>query len=122
MVFHMVSDPEITDGNINSRHPVVMGLRNVLKVCSMASISTITVPLLLSHTMEESMTIPWCMKRAELVYKCVKGFLMEVASWGGSEIKTLQFLVPKDINNDVFSKLSLMLPTIFRTSNPIRAS
>lgn len=88
----------------------------------MASISTITVPLLLSHTMEESMTIPWCMKRAELVYKCVKGFLMEVASWGGSEIKTLQFLVPKDINNDVFSKLSLMLPTIFRTSNPIRAS
>ena len=30
------------------------------------------------------------MKRAELVYKCVKGFMMEVASWGGSEIKTLQ--------------------------------
>jgi hypothetical protein len=30
------------------------------------------------------------MKRAELVYKCVKGFMMEAASWGGSEIKTLQ--------------------------------
>ena len=30
------------------------------------------------------------MKRAELVYKCVKGFMMEHATWGGSEIKTLQ--------------------------------
>ena len=80
------------------------------------------VPLLLSHTMEESMTIAWCMKRAELVYKCVKGFMMEVASWGGQEIKTLQFLVPKDIDQAVFSKLALMLPTIFRVSNPIRAS
>ena len=118
----MVTDPNILDGNINSRHPVVMGLRNVLKSASMNSVTTITVPLLLTHEMHESMTIPWCMKRAELVYKCVKGFLMEVASWGGSEIKTLQFLVPKDIDNDVFSKLSLMLPTIFRTSNPIRAN
>ena len=36
------------------------------------------------------------MKRAELVLKCVKGFMMEVASWGGSEIKTVQFLVPRD--------------------------
>ena len=34
-----------------------------------------------------------CMKRAELVYKCVKGFMMEVASWGGSEIKTLQVFI-----------------------------
>ena len=47
---------------------------------------------------------------------------MEVASWGGAEIKTLQFLVPKDIDQDVFTKLAMMLPTIFRISNPIRAS
>ena len=122
VVFHMVTDDTVLQGNIGSRHPVVMGLRNVLKMASMSSVTTITVPLLLSHTMEETMTIPWCMKRAELIYKCVKGFLMEVASWGGSEIKTLQFLVPKDIDHDVFMKLSTMLPTIFRTSNPIRAN
>lgn len=123
VVFHMASaQNDVNDGSINSRHPVIMGLRNVLKAASMSSITTLTIPLLLTHSMEESMTIPWCMKRAELVYKCIKGFLMEMASWGGSEIKTLQFLVPKDIDSDVFSKLSLMLPTIFRTFNPIRAT
>jgi hypothetical protein len=41
------------------------------------------------------MTIPWCVKRAELVFKCLKGFMMEMASWGGSLISTLQFLVPE---------------------------
>ena len=46
---------------------------------------------------------------------------MEVASWGGSEI-TLQFLLPKEIDHDVFTRLSLMLPSIFRISNPIRAT
>ena len=42
MVFHMVTDHSVYDGNINSRHPVVMGLRNVLKVASMSSVSTVT--------------------------------------------------------------------------------
>ena len=41
------------------------------------------------------MTVPWCQKRAELVYKCVKGFMMEMSSWGGAEMKNMQFLVPK---------------------------
>lgn len=41
------------------------------------------------------MTVAWCNKRAELVFKCVKGFMIEMASWGGSDLKNLQFLVPK---------------------------
>lgn len=41
------------------------------------------------------MTIPWCLKRAELVLKCVKGFMMELATWSGQESRTIQFLVPK---------------------------
>ena len=60
VVFHLVTDTtSVYDGNIDSRHPVVMGLRNVLKVASMSSVTTITVPLLLSHTMEESLPISW---------------------------------------------------------------
>ena len=43
----------------------------------------------------QEMTIPWCMRRAELVFKCVKGFMMELATWGGTESRTIQFLVPK---------------------------
>ena len=44
---------------------------------------------------EKDMTVAWCTKRAELVFKCVKGFMIEMASWGGAELKNLQFLVPK---------------------------
>ncbi|KAH3860531.1 hypothetical protein DPMN_023432 [Dreissena polymorpha] len=40
------------------------------------------------------MTIPWCMKRAELVFKCVKGFMMEMATYGGHQSRNVQFLVP----------------------------
>lgn len=41
------------------------------------------------------MTVQWCTKRAELIFKCVKGFMIEMASWGGSELKNLQFLIPQ---------------------------
>ena len=119
VMFHMTSDESVMSNSINSRHPVVMGLRNVLKTACLSDVTTVTLPLLLTHEMSEEMTVPWCMKRAELVFKCVKGFLMEVSSWGGSEIKTLQFLVPKSIDQDVFDRLTSMLSSIFRTSNPI---
>ena len=41
------------------------------------------------------MTISWCEKHAELVFKCVKGFMIEMAAWGGSDLKNLQFILPK---------------------------
>lgn len=66
------------------------------------------------------MTVAWCAKRAELVLKCVKGFMIEMASWGGSELKNIQFLVPQGISEDVFSTLAAMLPNIFRVSNPLK--
>ncbi|CAB4055774.1 unnamed protein product [Lepeophtheirus salmonis] len=113
VLFHMITDESILSGSINSRHPAVMGLRNVLKTASLSDVTTVTIPLLLASEMHEIMTVAWCMKRAELVFKCVKGFMMEVASWGGSDIKTLQFLVPKDIDEDVFNRLTSMLAGIF---------
>lgn len=58
----------------------------------------------------QEMTINWCLKRAELVMKCVKGtspyhhhqcsslcllgFMMESTSWGGGDARTIQFVVP----------------------------
>ena len=53
------------------------------------------------------MTIPWCMKRAELVFKCVKGFMMEMATYGGFESRTIQFLVP--LVNYMIVELNLVL-------------
>lgn len=35
------------------------------------------------------------MKRAELLFKCVKGFMIEMATYSSQESRTIQFLVPQ---------------------------
>uniref|UniRef100_A0A8C5B9J1 FERRY endosomal RAB5 effector complex subunit 3 n=1 Tax=Gadus morhua TaxID=8049 RepID=A0A8C5B9J1_GADMO len=119
VVFHLCVDDHVRLGNITARDPAIMGLRNLLKVCCTHDITTITIPLLLAHSMSEEMTIPWCLKRAELVFKCVKGFMMEMVSWDGGISRTVQFLVPKTISDEMFYQLSNMLPQIFRVSSPL---
>ncbi|XP_078478456.1 FERRY endosomal RAB5 effector complex subunit 3-like isoform X2 [Lampetra planeri] len=96
VVFHLCVDDNVRSGNITARDPAIMGLRNILKVCCTHDITTVTVPLLLVHDMSEEMTIPWCLKRAELVFKCVKGFMMEMASWDGGISRTVQFSCAKE--------------------------
>jgi len=120
VVFHLISDEMLDNGNVSSRHPVIIGMRNLLKTACMNDVTTLTIPLLLSHRMTEKMTVTWCIRRAELMFKCIKGFMMEMAGWGGTEVKTLQFLLPADIHQDVFMKLTGLLSSIFRVSNPIR--
>ncbi|KAM9815914.1 protein C12orf4 homolog [Syngnathus typhle] len=119
VVFHLCVDDNVRSGNITARDPAIMGLRNILKVCCTHDATTITVPLLLVHDMSEEMTIPWCLKRAELVFKCVKGFMMEMASWDGGISRTVQFLVPRSISEEMFYQLSNMLPQIFRVSSTL---
>ncbi|XP_058806120.1 protein C12orf4 [Phymastichus coffea] len=118
-VFHMVVNDKLRSGDINSRHPAILGLRNILKTACCNDVTTLTIPVLLVHEMTEDMTVAWCTKRAELVFKCVKGFMIEMASWGGAELKNLQFLVPKGMSEEVFGTLATMLPSIFRVSNPL---
>ncbi|TRY54532.1 hypothetical protein DNTS_033398 [Danionella cerebrum] len=119
VVFHLCVDDNLRSGSITARDPAIMGLRNILKVCCTHDITTITIPLLLVHDMSEEMTIPWCLKRAELVFKCVKGFMMEMASWDGGISRTVQFLVPQSISEEMFYQLSNMLPQIFRVSSTL---
>ncbi|XP_041110264.1 protein C12orf4 homolog [Polyodon spathula] len=119
IVFHLCVDDNVRSGNITARDPAIMGLRNILKVCCTHDCTTITIPLLLVHDMSEEMTIPWCLKRAELVFKCVKGFMMEMASWDGGISRTVQFLVPHSISEEMFYQLSNMLPQIFRVSSTL---
>ncbi|XP_044273947.1 protein C12orf4 homolog isoform X2 [Varanus komodoensis] len=119
VTFHLCVDENVRSGNITARDPAIMGLRNILKVCCARDITTVSIPLLLVHTMSEEMTISWCLKRAELVFKCVKGFMMEMASWDGGISRTVQFLVPQSISEDMFYQLSNMLPQIFRVSSTL---
>lgn len=104
VVFHLSTferDDASRDGHnlkvsdLSSRHPVILGLRNILKECVLNDIQTLTFPLLLTHEMTEEMTISWVMKRAELVLKCIKGFMIEFVNWGAQESRTLQFVVPQ---------------------------
>nr|XP_012788633.1 unnamed protein product [Sorex araneus] len=119
VAFHLCVDDNVKSGNITARDPAIMGLRNILKTCCSHDITTISIPLLLVHDMSEEMTIPWCLRRAELVFKCVKGFMMEMASWDGGVSRTVQFLVPQSISEEMFYQLSNMLPQIFRVSSTL---
>ncbi|KAM4819771.1 ferry endosomal RAB5 effector complex subunit 3 isoform 1-T3 [Thomomys bottae] len=119
VAFHLCVEDSVRSGNITARDPAVVGLRNILKVCCTHDVTTISLPLLLVHDMAEEMTIPWCLRRAELVFKCVKGFMMEMASWDGGISRTVQFLVPQSISEEMFYQLSSMLPQIFRVSSTL---
>lgn len=121
VVFHLVTDDSLKNGEINSRHPIMASLRKILRVAHMYDIKTISIPLLLVDEMdEEILTVNWCLKRAELVLKCVKGFLIEMASLStGVEQGTIQFLVPKGISEDLFSNLAAQIPEVFRLANSL---
>lgn len=121
-VFHLVTDESVASSTINSRHAVIAGVRNIMLAAARHNITNVTIPLLLVHEMGENLTVQWCMKRAELVFKCVKGFTMESLSWDGHDSRTLQFVVPPGISEDMFAAFSNMLPSIFRVSTTLDLS
>lgn len=121
VIFHMLAeDDDLKSGDINSRHPAILGLRNILKMACSNDVTSISLPVLLKHEMSDEMTTSWCIRRAELVLKCVKGFMLETASWGGAELKNIQFIVPEGISEDVFGTLAALLPAVFRVSTPLK--
>lgn len=97
VVYHLVCDDTIRSSEVNSRHPVILGLRNILKIAHLNDIRNLSIPLLLTHELTADTTMQWCLKRAELVLKCVKGFMIEMAflSSANDENRTIQFVVPK---------------------------
>ncbi|XP_059062974.1 protein C12orf4 homolog [Achroia grisella] len=121
LVFHLVADDAaLRSGDITSRHPAILGLRNILKAACCNDVTTISLPLLLRHDLDEETTAAWCGRRAELVLKCVKGFVLEAGGWGGAELRTLQFAAPPRTAPALFMALAHHLPEIFRLSNPVK--
>lgn len=59
VVFHLAAFDYENEANslkqsdLSSRHPVILGLRNILKSCIQNNVQTITIPLLLTHQMTE---------------------------------------------------------------------
>nr|CAB3236034.1 uncharacterized protein C12orf4 homolog [Phallusia mammillata] len=121
-VFHVATEESQLQSkasliNVTSRHPVILALRHILKVASNYDIRTLTVPLLLTHELTEEITFQWCVKRAELVMKCMKGFMMEMATWDGGVSRNIQFVVPPGVSEEAFDRLRSALPEVFRTTS-----
>lgn len=122
VVFHIVVDDSVKNPEINSRYPVILGIRNILKIAYLYDIRSISIPLLLMHSMDEDITIQWCLRRAELTLKCVKGFMIEMSSllsFNDKESKIIQFVVPKETSPELFNSLSAIFPSVFRLSNTL---
>ncbi|KAL6744243.1 hypothetical protein Aduo_017197 [Ancylostoma duodenale] len=123
LVFHLVVDDALRSSDISSRHPCLNGIRNIIRLTSRLGITSIHIPLLLVEEASENMTIAWCMRRAEMVYKCVKGYLMEVCGvCGGSAVGggvtivphyNIHFVLPSGLADGVYQQISAMFPTIF---------
>ncbi|XP_003366092.1 conserved hypothetical protein [Trichinella spiralis] len=115
IIFHLVSDESLSQMDLTSRHGCMDGLRNIIRVCHEFGITTISVPLLLLHN--ES----WCLRRAEMVFKSVKGFMIEFAKYASTPQYTIQFYLPENIDTSVFHHCSDMIPAIFQTTGPLFA-
>ncbi|XP_072936282.1 FERRY endosomal RAB5 effector complex subunit 3 [Epargyreus clarus] len=122
VVFHLVADDDsLRSGDITSRHPAILGLRNILKAACCNDVTSIAIPLLLRQELTEEMTAAWCLRRAELVLKCVKGFVLEAGGGGGAELRTLTAALPPAAAPAVFAAVAALLPAIFRVAGPVRA-
>uniref|UniRef100_A0A1I8BY98 Uncharacterized protein n=1 Tax=Meloidogyne hapla TaxID=6305 RepID=A0A1I8BY98_MELHA len=85
IIFHLVGDDKLEKEEISSRHPCIGGLHNIIRLSSRFAIRNISLPLLLIDQLNNEINLNiWCQSRAELVFKCLKGFLMEVCSSGSS--------------------------------------
>ncbi|VDN20193.1 unnamed protein product [Gongylonema pulchrum] len=122
VIFHLIGDKSLEKDEISSRHPCINGLRNAVQICANCGVTTFTIPLLLVEKSNEHMTANWCMKRAELVFKCVKGFMMEACSGsstagGGAPTATthfnVNFALPQDLQSTIFTQILELFPSIF---------
>ncbi|RDD38951.1 Protein C12orf4-like protein [Trichoplax sp. H2] len=122
VVYHLVVNDDVKSDRLPNRHPILTGLRNALNTAASNDVTTITIPLLLVNEMTEEMTISWCVKRAELIFKCVKGFMMENEMWSNNQACIVQFLIPKGISEEMFNTFTGMLPGIFRMAAALNLS
>ena len=118
-VIHLVGTVHEVQGEVTSRDSLLIGLKSALKIASENNMDNLVIPLFLTSTLEPGMDHAWCMKRSELVFKCVKGFMIEVGSTGVINSKTFHFILPKNTPQKTFQSISSLLPNIFRVPCPM---
>lgn len=126
---------------LSGRHPLMVGLRNILRLTTRYDISSLTLPLIMlpdrfldqpEHYMPATVDQPqqhstWLSKRSEAVMKTVKGYLMEASrgkqshsetnhradtnAFGGSGLCNVEFFIPLQQNVYVADPLTATTPT-----------
>jgi len=72
-VFHLVTDDNLSMMTINSRHPIMIGVRNVMMAASRHNITNVIIPLLLVHEMGEVTVM--CVESRKVSPKEISNFL-----------------------------------------------
>lgn len=141
-VFHLVTDPHWDKAEVTSRHPYVNGLRNCVRLAARNGVGTLWVPLFLNkqipavsagcslHVLPQGMPVSFYQAKADLIFKCTKGFLMEVCSSGAynafcapfssrSVHYNINFGIPATLGKtvfdgivDVFLQIFHLVPTV----------
>ncbi|KAI8351802.1 hypothetical protein EDC96DRAFT_288966 [Choanephora cucurbitarum] len=111
IIFHLVID-STANAELTNRHPLIRGLRHILKMTCQFDITSLSIPLLLLPESSDSTSdpMPWLQKRGEVVMKCIKGFLIEnsrsgkrvqsegsdraESSMGGGGMRNIEFILP----------------------------
>jgi len=75
--FSILSGQSVLSSDINSRHPILLGLRNVRKAAYMSGRAMYIFASAGSPYEIAENILSVCLKRAELVFKCVPDLMIE---------------------------------------------
>ncbi|ORY99737.1 hypothetical protein BCR42DRAFT_497288 [Absidia repens] len=150
IVFHLIIDGDaVSKTDLSSRHPLMIGLRNILRLTTRYDISSLSLPLVMlpdrfldqpEHYMPATVDQPqlhvnWLSKRSEALMKTVKGYLMEASrgkqshnemhhradtsAFGGSGLRNIEFFIPMQQNIYVADPLTTPTSTSAPPSSTI---
>ncbi|XP_018646541.1 hypothetical protein Smp_163270 [Schistosoma mansoni] len=120
VVFQVVIDEDYESNN-NIRIPSSLhnAISAVLRTCFDYDITTLSLPLLLVSSVSENMDKSWRAKRVETVLKAVKGALMELITWRGPNLRSIQFLAPSWITDEELNVFRQIISNSFLQPNPL---
>ncbi|KAF7255649.1 hypothetical protein EG68_07453 [Paragonimus skrjabini miyazakii] len=121
VLFHLVYD-ESTDreeDRIRSGSRLHCSLSAILRTCFDYDITTLSLPLLLVPALREYMDVSWRVRRAESSLKLLKGVLMELNTWRGPVVRSIQFLAPSELSDKELESFSHVISSSFLQPVPV---
>ncbi|KAH8866550.1 Protein C12orf4 like [Schistosoma japonicum] len=121
VIFQVVVDYDNESNNIRIPHSLHCAISAILRICFDYDITTLSLPLLLVPSLSENMDKPWRAKRVEMVLKAVKGALMELITWRGFNLRSMEFLAPSCLTEEEFNVFRQIISNSFLQPNPLIA-